>query len=74
MIVARITSLELNEEFECRLIRLCFQALEHFLPMFLEQIPASATRFVGQTPLLEGLDDDATGARMLSPALDSPVQ
>jgi hypothetical protein len=36
--MARITRLELDEEFECCLIRLRFQALDHFSPMVLEQI------------------------------------
>jgi hypothetical protein len=45
--MARITRLELDEELECGLIRLRFQALDHFSPMILEQILASTTRFVG---------------------------
>jgi len=45
--MARITRLELDGEFECCLIRLRFQAAEHFRPMILEQLLASATRSVG---------------------------
>ena len=47
VVMARISRLELDEELECGLIRLRFQALDHFFPMIPEQILASATRFVG---------------------------
>ena len=47
VVMARIPRLELDEELECGLIRLRFQALDHFSPMIPEQILASATRFVG---------------------------
>ena len=74
VVMARITRLELDEELECCLIRLRFQALDHFSPMVLEQILASATRLVGETPMLKVLNDDAAGARVLPPALDAPIQ
>jgi hypothetical protein len=45
--MARITRLELDEEFKRCLIRLRFQTADHLWPMILEQILASATGFIG---------------------------
>jgi hypothetical protein len=74
VIAGRVSRLELDEKFECCLIRLPFQTLNHFRPMIQELILAPAARLISQTSVLEVLDDDATCTSMLPPALDAPVQ
>jgi hypothetical protein len=59
-----ITGLELNEEFKRRLIRMFFKASCHLLPMVLEDIGTSTTRFVAEPPIRFWPDDNAARAQL----------
>jgi hypothetical protein len=44
--MSRVAGLELDEKFECGLIRLLFKASSHLFPVVLKDIGTSTTRFL----------------------------
>ena len=74
MVSVGIARSELDEKLERGLIRLRLQALNHLRPVVFEEIRASSARFVGQTAVVEVLDDDATDASIPPPSFHAPVE
>jgi hypothetical protein len=65
-----VAGLELDEEFECGLIRLLFKASSHLFPMVPEDIGTSTTRFVAEPTIGLGPNDDAACSSRLAPETD----
>ena len=71
---AWVAGLELDEQFECGLIRLLLETLRHLLPMIFEDVRAPAARFVTEPSIRFGADDDAACASISTPEIDAPQE
>ena len=65
-----VAGLELNQQFECGLIRLLFKASSHLFPMVPENIGTSTTGFVAEPTIRLGPNDHAARASLLAPDTD----
>jgi hypothetical protein len=59
VVPARVTRLELDEQFECGLIRFLVETARHLLPMLFEDLRTAAPRFVAVQSIRSGPNDDA---------------
>ena len=71
---ARVAGLELNEQFECGLIRSLVQTARHLLPMIFEDLRAPAPRFITEPSIRFGADDNAARKSISTPQIDAPQE
>jgi hypothetical protein len=71
---SRVTSLELDQEFKCGLIRALLKTLHHLLPVVLEDVRTSAPRFVAEPPISFLANDDAACTRISAPEIHAPEE
>lgn len=64
-----VPSLELDEQFECRLIRMLLEALHHLLPVILKDVLPSAPGLVAEPSIRFWPDDHAACASVLTPQI-----
>ena len=75
VVPARVTGLELDEQFECGLIGPLVQTAHHLLPMLLEDLRAAAARFVTEPSIrFSGPNHDAPRKCISTPQVDPPQQ
>lgn len=73
-VVPWVTTLELNEQLTCSLIRMLLKTLHYLLPVVSEDVGASASRLVGIASICPCADDDPACASILAPAIDTSKQ
>jgi hypothetical protein len=73
-VLARVAGLELNEQFECGLIRSLVETARHFFPMVFEDLGAPAPRFITVLSIRFRADNDAARASISTPQIDAPQE
>src|SRR5678815_3921993 len=74
VVPARVTGLELDEQFECGLIRSLVETARHFLPMLFEDLRTAPSRFVAVQSIRSRPNDDATRECISTPQVNAPQE